>query len=420
MKRIKSIVIVACLTITAMLGSIVGNFENYGAEDYQKKLNNALDMYFLERENEFLGNNSMQRTMLSEIEEERLQSIEEWKEELEIDVVAVDIEYSIRDIIDNKDGEIKLLVYEWVTIDYKCVGYEVIETMGFGTDHLVTLANKNEGLEILDDVYSEIIGYESGSEQERLELHGAIETFDEMIVSKITEAEIVMQPYAIGAPLTYNPTLAVDYSNQWCGNSNPGTSSGTMTPANYNPQFYYYPGADCCNFVSQCLYAGGLRMKGNWTATFNTSGTVTAGGTSKSGKAWRHTPTFEEFWVEEGYTVSRITTASQAVIGNPIYRLARDGYDTNHVMLIVGTNAAGRVLVNAHNNDVYNYPINLSTKVYYTINIVHNHNYKISTYSALNHTYECTICEHWYTEEHYMQTFMGFQSCVTCDYTIEN
>ena len=103
-----------------------------------------------------------------------------------------------------------------------------------------------------------------------------------------------------------------------------------------------------------------------------------------------------------------------------MYWLKADGYDSNHLMLIVGTNAAGKVLTNAHNSDTYRYPRNLSTKTYYTINIVHDHDYEISTYSALNHTYQCTICEHWYTEEHYMQTFMGFQSCVHCDYTIEN
>ena len=96
---------------------------------------------------------------------------------------------------------------------------------------------------------------------------------DEVKAYESTRSNI--QPFAIGTSQAYNASAAVSYSNLWCGNPNEGTTSGTMSPANYNPNFYYIPGADCCNFVSQCLYARGLPMKNNWTATFNTSGSHT-------------------------------------------------------------------------------------------------------------------------------------------------
>ena len=88
----------------------------------------------------------------------------------------------------------------------------------------------------------------------------------------------------------YSASAAISYSNKWCGNSNAGTSV-SMNPSRYNPSYYYYLGADCCNFVSQCLKAGGMSMSGTWTATLNTSGTPTADSSySKSGEAWRYVP----------------------------------------------------------------------------------------------------------------------------------
>ena len=160
-------------------------------------------------------------------------------------------------------------------------------------------------------------------------------------------------------------------------------------------------------------------MNGLWTATLNTSGTPIADSDlAMSRVAWRYVPSFQSYWISEGYTVSRITSASQAIAGNPIYWLASDGYQNNHVMLIVGTNAAGQVLVTAHNDDMYQYPFSLSSIICYTINIVHDHDYEVLFTTATTHTLSCTICEKQITENHYMQTFYGYQSCITCGYEV--
>ena len=47
----------------------------------------------------------------------------------------------------------------------------------------------------------------------------------------------------VGVAFSYNPSAAVNYALSYC--------------RNYNPAYNSYPGADCANFVSQCLIAGG-------------------------------------------------------------------------------------------------------------------------------------------------------------------
>lgn len=40
----------------------------------------------------------------------------------------------------------------------------------------------------------------------------------------------------------------------------------------WNPSYYYYSSGDCTNFVSQCLYAGGIKMTDKWYAYRNKKG----------------------------------------------------------------------------------------------------------------------------------------------------
>ena len=67
-----------------------------------------------------------------------------------------------------------------------------------------------------------------------------------------------------GGPATaYNRTAAVGYANTWCG--------GKRNTAQYCD--YTGKGGDCTNFVSQCLLAGGVKLKGT-----GCGGTFTGGG----------------------------------------------------------------------------------------------------------------------------------------------
>ena len=50
----------------------------------------------------------------------------------------------------------------------------------------------------------------------------------------------------VGLSISYNANAAVNYAIRHC--------------RNYNGAYNSYPGADCANFVSQCLIAGGLSL----------------------------------------------------------------------------------------------------------------------------------------------------------------
>lgn len=402
------------LILSVLIASIIISSDEYEAVVNEEQMTDALGEYFSQREVEFLGTEESTTWSINTTEHE--QAIQAWKEELNIDLRSVDISYSIREIVSNTANEVQLLVYEWVMIDYVCIGHEnVVETMGFGTDHLVTFSMDDNELQLSNDIYSEIIGYEQGTEKELEVLQDTLGNVVEEAL--LSDCQLTMETYAIGTR-NYNASNAVSYSNQWCGYNVAGGSSGTMTTSNYNPAFYYYNGADCCNFVSQCLYAGGMAMEDPWYAVLN-KGTIPKedGDYTKSKSAWRYTPDFQTYWTGKGYTVTHITTATQAVIGNPIYWLKRDGYGSNHVMLIVGTNSAGQVLVNAHNNDAYRYPITLSSKKYYTLDVAHNYKTVIAK-TATTHARRCTLCSQVKIEAHnFLAEGGGVYMCGVCGYT---
>lgn len=70
-----------------------------------------------------------------------------------------------------------------------------------------------------------------------------------------TEEKIILpatvEPAAIAS---YTPSKAVSYAGKWAGDK---------SNEKHNPSYPYYKKKDCTNFVSQCLRAGGLSMKGS-------------------------------------------------------------------------------------------------------------------------------------------------------------
>ena len=71
------------------------------------------------------------------------------------------------------------------------------------------------------------------------------------LVLLILVSAIYITPISASAE-NYNPSAAVAYASQYWNNYNPAYN-------NYNSV-----GGDCANFVSQCLYAGGIPQDGTW------------------------------------------------------------------------------------------------------------------------------------------------------------
>lgn len=130
---------------------------------------------------------------------------------------------------------------------------------------------------------------------------------------------------AASSSYTYKPAKAAAYADKYW--------------KHYNHSYKEYRGVDCANFVSQCLYAGGMPKTNDWYPQsvnwINVMGHI------------RHFKSYGAF----------VTATNSSVrYGNPVY------YDWNgngiydHVGICVGKNSSGMPVVDAHTNNVYHVP----------------------------------------------------------------
>ena len=121
---------------------------------------------------------------------------------------------------------------------------------------------------------------------------------------------------------TYSPDKAVAYADKWA--------------TSRNPDYRQYPGVDCCNFVSQCLYAGGMPKNGNWYPAsycwINCSGAIS---------------NFKKY--------GKFMTANDSNVlrGNPVYYDWNSNGVYDHTAICVGKNSAGTPIIDAHTGDHY-------------------------------------------------------------------
>ena len=103
----------------------------------------------------------------------------------------------------------------------------------------------------------------------------------------------------------YNRIAARDYARKWWG---PYTS-------NYNPAYNNYvgKGGDCANFVSQCVYAGGVPIHGGW---------------SPDSVAWINAASLKNNMLQYGYATKEDAWETNA--GNFAYTTAGQG----HIVLV--------------------------------------------------------------------------------------
>lgn len=136
----------------------------------------------------------------------------------------------------------------------------------------------------------------------------------------------------------YDYQQAVSYAETWGGKKR-------------NPEYLSHS-ADCMNFVSQCLYAGGLATGSDWQP-YNS--------------AWNCVTPFVRIMRERGYQVIENPTASQIYPGNPvIYHWKNELYDWSHATICVGYEN-GVPIVNGHTGDVshkdWNYAVGNADKM---------------------------------------------------------
>ena len=105
---------------------------------------------------------------------------------------------------------------------------------------------------------------------------------------------------------------------------------------NYNRNYKEYRGVDCANFVSQCLYAGGMPRTDDWYPQsvnwINVMGHI------------RHFSAYGTFLTAQNANVRA---------GNPVYYDWNGDRTYDHTAICVGTNAAGLPVVDGHTSNVY-------------------------------------------------------------------
>ena len=129
---------------------------------------------------------------------------------------------------------------------------------------------------------------------------------------------------------TYSPDKAIAYADKWA--------------TSRNPAYRQYPGVDCCNFVSQCLYAGGMPKNSEWYpasyAWINCSGAIS---------------NFKK------YGKFMAATDSNVLRGNPVYYDWNSNGVYDHTAICVGRNSAGTPIIDAHTGDHYHVTWRLSS-----------------------------------------------------------
>lgn len=146
-----------------------------------------------------------------------------------------------------------------------------------------------------------------------------------MLVVTVVAATVFFDPLELRVNASgYNPQAACEYAEAWSGSKR-------------NPDYKSYSGADCANYVSQCLRAGGLELGDDWQPYTS---------------AWIYVPSFVQALQNRGYQVIENPTADQILPGNPVvYQWSWSTVSWAHATICVGYDDNGVPIINGHTND---------------------------------------------------------------------
>lgn len=153
----------------------------------------------------------------------------------------------------------------------------------------------------------------------------------------------------------YNPDACVAYSDQWVYH---GAAGGRNYESYYNPAYTNFNvyGGDCANFTSQSINAGGMpQVRG---AIYGADGWFYINSGNRS-STWTGAPQLRNWMSTHRGQVVNGPADSQVYKGSPcFYDWANGGASYDHATICVGTNSAGRAIINSHNYDYYHYVFN--------------------------------------------------------------
>lgn len=304
------------------------------------QLDSLLDTYFGDRANDFSGNAvaAVSGDGLFSSGNDRAAMIADLESRINAIITDASVTSFITELEETDDGYVAT-VYEWTFFDYDDLsdGVGGSDTAGFGVEHVITFAYNDAGtLEIVSDEYTES-DVLTGVVQE-----ATVEA--EEIIEEETDGDTLS---AVTYDSDFDAVKAAIYANTWVTKEDLGGGEDTSY---YNPAYRNFAssGGDCANYVSQCLYAGGMDMvtSGSYPWYYKSASSFTY--------AWTHCLYQTNHFKNRGNYVSS-PTDDDIFPGTILY------YGSKHVIICVGHNSAGKAVINGHTSDRYRVPWDYST-----------------------------------------------------------
>ncbi len=347
-------------TCRTMTEKWFGSVQSQGALDPDtiQKWAPVLDAYAEKREEGFHSESVAERTYycgaegfapldtdsVSEQEQRRRSCIEAMEERMHILVTDADVTVALKGVSE-KDGQVILDLYEWIFFDYVDLDGNagMQDVSGYGLDHRLILQKTASGYQVVSDIYEDdLTEMNTGVSQE-----------------ETAEIPLFEQPKQAGSQsrtANYDRNKAAAYADRYVKKD---ISQG-IDASSYNPAYKNFNdmGGDCTNYVSQCIYAGGIAMDDTW---FYKNEENYSGEWSTSRRNFTYMSKLGKVIKNPGN--------SDVLKGNPVYYTSGD--NIVHTTICVGTNASGVPVVDSHNKDYYHVKWNYwgSNTTYYTIQL---------------------------------------------------
>lgn len=421
MKKALSLFLALCLmlamTVSAYaIGEVETEVQVSGETAGDMRLQMTLDAYFEMRNDMFYGEPAnvtkyadtlsvlSSSSTLSDKNLSRLSTPEDWAKYLNVHIVEVTVSYRVESVTEIMPYVFEAEVYEWTWVEYNDGNGGPIDEMGFGTEHVMVLNKLKDGNYIIaEDVYDD---------SDVMDPYSHAEMAVSEPVYNPEEAEPA-STYALGVNQSagLDVEALVKYADAWVYHKKETDTKNY--PDYYNNNEYIQFSADCANYVSQCLKAGGmvndkLSGIGWWYEKVESN---KSRDNDKSSDSWRRVPYFVQYWTSQGYKEVQATT-STVFPGNPV--ITNDG---GHVIICVGYNADGDLIFNAHTTDRYHFPYKLQS-FWTTIQIIKmNHNTHTYLYTGSNiftHTCKCVQCGQKHEEAHNWIKMGTYYKCSIC------
>lgn len=264
--------------------------------------------------------------------------MQEYKEELEF----LSLKYGSEQIdIDNKDFQ------SFIMGDPELSDSKIDNSRFYELERIIDIYENNEKNDEIKNLKNQML-LESTRIIKTTDSSTELETLMPIDSSDIENGKISTTRYSNG----YNPTAAINYAHQWA------MSANTSKYIEYK--------SDCTNFVSQCLYEGGMKAyyKAHWPVVGNIIQEDAANwyfydenNKKAPSYSWTGTGKFYTHWKNRGATV--VTVLGELSVGDPLGCDWEDDGDINHFVIVDGKSSgvASKITYSGHSKSRMNEPL---------------------------------------------------------------